>query len=67
MYILLNKKDSGIIVKGNIVGWDDNKNNLRLDYIFFSYFYEVVKFFVIFNGIVIFVIFDYYGVEIVIF
>ncbi|WP_071392959.1 endonuclease/exonuclease/phosphatase family protein [Bacillus tuaregi] len=65
-YALANKRDSGITVAGNIAGWDQNKQDLRIDYIFSSTPVEVKESTVIFNGKNKPVISDHFGVEITI-
>ncbi|MBI6872195.1 endonuclease/exonuclease/phosphatase family protein [Clostridium aciditolerans] len=58
------EKDSGITVKGNIDGWDQNKNDLRLDLILANKKVDVKYSKVIFNGINSMVVSDHYGVEV---
>lgn len=59
-------KDDGITVEGKIAGWDENKQDLRIDYIFSSVPLEVQESSVIFNGKNKPVISDHYGVELTI-
>ncbi|WP_175639406.1 endonuclease/exonuclease/phosphatase family protein [Metabacillus schmidteae] len=63
-YSLAKEKDLGVTVSGNIAGWDKNKQDLRIDYIFTNFFANVKKSSVIFNGENKPVISDHYGVEI---
>ncbi|WP_299093107.1 endonuclease/exonuclease/phosphatase family protein [uncultured Metabacillus sp.] len=65
-YQLANIKDNGITVKGKIAGWDVNKQDLRIDYIFTNMPIAVNKSTVIFNGENKPVISDHFGVEVVI-
>ncbi len=64
-YSLAQEKDEGITVAGNIAGWDDNKEDLRVDYIFSNVPITVYKSSVIFNGKNQPVISDHFGVELV--
>jgi maltose 6'-phosphate phosphatase len=63
-YTLSNKKDSGITVKGNIAGWDDNERALRLDLILSSHAQDIQSSTVVFNGIHYPVVSDHFGVSI---
>lgn len=65
-YILASEKDEGYTVKGKIDGWDGNKKDLRIDYIFVNKPIEVISSKVIFNGIHKPVVSDHFGVEVVI-
>lgn len=63
-FLIAKEKDSGITVKGNIDGWDQNKNDLRLDLILANEKLDVKYSKVIFNGINNMVVSDHYGVEV---
>ncbi len=63
-YQLAANKDQGITVEGKIAGWDDNKQDLRIDYIFSNRSVAVLKSNVIFNGENKPIISDHFGVEI---
>ena len=63
-YSLAKEKDNGITVKGNIAGWDNNSEDLRLDIIFTNKNIEIKRSNVIFNGINKDVISDHFGVEV---
>ncbi len=63
-YTLSNKKDSGITVKGNIAGWDDNERALRLDLILSSHAQDIQSSTVVFNGIHYPVVSDHFGVSV---
>ena len=63
-YTLSNKKDSGITVKGNIAGWDDNERALRLDLILSSHVQDIQSSTVVFNGIHYPVVSDHFGVSV---
>ncbi|HZH61314.1 MAG TPA: endonuclease/exonuclease/phosphatase family protein [Metabacillus sp.] len=65
-YTLSEEKDQGVTVAGEIAGWDKNKQDLRIDYIFSNFPVNVQKSSVIFNGKNKPVISDHYGVEVVI-
>lgn len=65
-YKLSKNKDLGVTVKGQIAGWDENKENLRLDLILTNKEVTVESSNVIFNGINKDVVSDHYGVEVVI-
>lgn len=62
-YSLAIKKDEGVTVEGNIAGWDDNKEKLRLDLIFSNKELEIESSNVIFNNINKDIVSDHYGVE----
>ena len=62
-YKLAEDKDSGITVKGKIAGWDENKQDLRIDLILSSDEVKVLSSKVIFNGEHKPVVSDHYGVE----
>lgn len=62
---LAQEKDDGITVTGKIAGWDDNKQDLRVDYIFSNVPVTVYKSSVIFNGKNQPVISDHFGIELV--
>lgn len=63
-YLLAQEKDIGTTVEGKIAGWDENKQDLRIDYIFSNSMVPVKKSKVIFNGTNKPIISDHYGVEI---
>lgn len=63
-YALAKEKDSGATVQGEIVGWEGNKVDLRIDLILASEKVEVVSSKVIFNGEHKQMISDHYGVEV---
>lgn len=63
-YQMAGDKDSGITVEGKIAGWDENKRDLRIDYIFSSFPIAVKKSKTIFNGKNKEIISDHFGVEI---
>ncbi|MCM3668332.1 endonuclease/exonuclease/phosphatase family protein [Mesobacillus maritimus] len=63
-YHLANTKDDGATVVGEIKGWDDNKEDLRIDLILTSTDVEVKSSKVIFNGKHKPVISDHYGIEV---
>jgi maltose 6'-phosphate phosphatase len=63
-YQLAEEKDKGTTVEGKIAGWDQNKRDLRIDYIFTNALVEVKKSNVIFNGVNKPVISDHFGVEV---
>ncbi len=65
-YILSKEKDQGITVAGKIAGWDKNKHDLRIDYIFSNFLVKVETSSVIFNGKNQPIISDHYGVEVTI-
>ncbi|MGL5328456.1 MAG: endonuclease/exonuclease/phosphatase family protein [Peptostreptococcaceae bacterium] len=63
-YNIAKSKDKGTTVKGNIAGWDKNKNDLRIDIIFANKQIKVLKSEVIFNGINKEIVSDHYGVSV---
>ncbi|MBM7588073.1 maltose 6'-phosphate phosphatase [Bacillus pakistanensis] len=63
-YQLAEVKDKGITVEGDIAGWDENKQALRIDLILTNQSLKVGHSFVIFNGENEPVVSDHYGVEI---
>jgi maltose 6'-phosphate phosphatase len=63
-YHLAHEKDSGVTVQGKIAGWDQNKQDLRIDLILTNKPVKVTSSKVIFNGINKPVVSDHYGVEI---
>lgn len=63
-FTLAKEIDEGITVKGNIAGWDKNKEDLRIDIIFTNQNISVKKSKVIFNNINKNIVSDHYGVEI---
>ncbi|MGL5313298.1 MAG: endonuclease/exonuclease/phosphatase family protein [Peptostreptococcaceae bacterium] len=63
-YNLAKVKDYGFTVKGKIAGWDNNKDDLRLDIIFSNKELEIENSNVIFNGKNKKVISDHFGVEV---
>lgn len=63
-YNLAKSRDKGITVQGKIAGWDENKENLRLDLIFTNKEIEIKKSNVIFNGFNKEIVSDHFGVEI---
>ena len=63
-YILAEEKDNGVTVKGKIKGWDDNKHDLRIDYVFTNKRLPVKKSTTIFNGTHKPIISDHFGLEI---
>ncbi|WP_338449788.1 endonuclease/exonuclease/phosphatase family protein [Niallia oryzisoli] len=65
-HLLAKVKDDGITVAGQIAGWDENKQDLRIDYIFSSVPLEVQESSVIFNEKNKPVISDHFGVELTI-
>ncbi|MCM3006647.1 endonuclease/exonuclease/phosphatase family protein [Priestia koreensis] len=62
-YLLASEKDNGITVEGKIAGWDQNKEDLRLDIIFATNPVEVQSSRVIFNERNKPIVSDHYGVE----
>ncbi|MCC5803906.1 endonuclease/exonuclease/phosphatase family protein [Rossellomorea vietnamensis] len=58
------ERDSGITVRGNIAGWDENTVDLRLDLILSSKKTDVASSRVIFNGGNKPVVSDHFGVEV---
>ena len=65
-YTLAVEKDNGVTVGGNIDGWDTNKQEKRIDYIFSNKKIKVLSSKIIFNGINFPVVSDHYGVETII-
>src|SRR5690625_8498 len=65
-YQLAKRKDKGVTVKGNIAGWDDDAKDKRNDFIFVPEDVEVLSSHVIFNGINKHVIYDHFGIEVVV-
>ncbi|MFC0558851.1 endonuclease/exonuclease/phosphatase family protein [Halalkalibacter alkalisediminis] len=63
-YHLAVEKDIGTTVEGKITGWDENKEDLRIDYIFTNSTILVKKSNVIFNGENQPVISDHFGLEV---
>jgi maltose 6'-phosphate phosphatase len=63
-YQLAKEKDQGTTVEGKITGWDANKYDLRIDYIFTNKRVPVCRSNVIFNGVNKPVISDHFGLEI---
>ncbi|TWI59042.1 endonuclease/exonuclease/phosphatase family protein [Halalkalibacter nanhaiisediminis] len=63
-YYLAKEKDEGTTVKGKIAGWDENKQNLRIDYIFANSLVNVDRSNVIFNGLNKAIVSDHFGVEV---
>ncbi|SDZ17002.1 endonuclease/exonuclease/phosphatase family protein [Bacillus sp. 166amftsu] len=63
-YELALKKDEGTTVQGKIAGWDENKQNLRIDLILSNKPTTVLSSKVIFNGVNRNVISDHFGVEV---
>ncbi|WP_026583473.1 endonuclease/exonuclease/phosphatase family protein [Bacillus sp. J33] len=62
-YNLAEEKDSGVTVKGKIAGWDENKQDLRIDLILTNQTIQPKYSRAIFNGTNKPVISDHYGVE----
>ncbi|PEA84382.1 endonuclease/exonuclease/phosphatase family protein [Bacillus pseudomycoides] len=63
-YELAFEKDEGTTVQGKIAGWDENKQNLRIDLILSNKPKTVISSKVIFNGINRNIISDHFGVEV---
>lgn len=63
-YHLAEEADNGVTVKGKIAGWDQNKQDLRIDLILTNQPVPVLSSHVLFNGINKSVISDHFGVEI---
>jgi maltose 6'-phosphate phosphatase len=61
---LAKQKDKGVTVKGKIDGWDENKQNMRLDLILVNKLIDIKSFQVIFNNNNKPVVSDHYGVEV---
>ncbi|WP_096156270.1 endonuclease/exonuclease/phosphatase family protein [Bacillus sp. FJAT-45066] len=58
------ERDSGVTVEGKIAGWDENKQDLRIDLILTNFEVSVQSSKVIFNGENKEVVSDHYGVEV---
>ncbi|WP_163538022.1 endonuclease/exonuclease/phosphatase family protein [Gracilibacillus sp. YIM 98692] len=65
-YTLAEEKDEGTTVSGNIAGWETNKSDKRIDFIFTNCENGVRLSNVIFNGRNKAIISDHYGVEVII-
>ena len=65
-YIMAEKKDDGITVDKNIHGWDNDKAQKRLDYIFSNRELNVTESSVIFNNTNYPIISDHNGLEVTI-
>ncbi|PEY42306.1 endonuclease [Bacillus cereus] len=63
-YELAMEKDEGTTVQGKIAGWDENKQNLRIDLILSNKPTTVISSKVIFNGVNRNVVSDHFGVEV---
>ncbi|OAS83199.1 MULTISPECIES: endonuclease/exonuclease/phosphatase family protein [Metabacillus] len=63
-YELAIDKDSGTTVEGKITGWDTNKQDLRIDYIFTNKQTLVNKSNVIFNNVNKPIISDHFGIDV---
>ncbi|KYH29063.1 MULTISPECIES: endonuclease/exonuclease/phosphatase family protein [Clostridium] len=63
-YSMAKEKDNGVTVKGKIAGWNENKEDLRLDWILCNKKIQVKYSKVIFNGENRNVVSDHYGVEV---
>lgn len=63
-YELAEKKDIGTTVKGKIAGWDENKEELRIDLVLSNQPVRVVTSQVIFNGVNKNIISDHFGLEV---
>lgn len=63
-YHLAEEADSGVTVKGKIAGWDENRQDLRIDLILTNQSIPVLSSNVIFNGTNKTIISDHFGVEI---
>jgi maltose 6'-phosphate phosphatase len=62
-YSLAKEKDNGMTVQGKIAGWDQNKQDLRIDLILTNQPCQVAFSQVIFNGVNRPVVSDHFGVE----
>lgn len=62
-YSLAKEKDSGVTVQGKIAGWDQNKQDLRIDLILTNQPCQVAYSQVIFNDVHRPVVSDHFGVE----
>jgi len=58
------EKDSGLTIEGEIAGWDENKQDLRIDLILASEQVDVDSSLVVFNGENKDVVSDHFGVEV---
>lgn len=65
MFLAFENHDLGITAKGKIDGWDENRENLRLDLVLSNKKIKVNNAQVIFNGKNKEIISDHYGVEII--
>ncbi|ABS20714.1 endonuclease/exonuclease/phosphatase family protein [Bacillus cytotoxicus] len=63
-YALAMEKDEGTTVQGKIAGWDENKQNLRIDLVLSNKPVKVFSSKVIFNGMNRKIISDHFGVEV---
>ncbi|TWT00547.1 endonuclease/exonuclease/phosphatase family protein [Planomicrobium sp. CPCC 101079] len=63
-YSLAKDKDEGITVKGKITGWNNNKEDLRIDLILMSKSLPVISSKVIFNNANKPIVSDHFGVEV---
>ncbi|ARK28578.1 endonuclease/exonuclease/phosphatase family protein [Halalkalibacter krulwichiae] len=63
-FALAQQKDEGITVEGKIAGWEKNKQNLRIDYIFSNKQLAVHTSKVIFNGKNKPIVSDHFGLEV---
>jgi maltose 6'-phosphate phosphatase len=63
-YLSAENKDSGVTVKGKIAGWDENKQDLRIDLVLASFPAAVTSSKVVFNSINREVVSDHFGVEV---
>lgn len=59
-------KDEGITVKGKIDGWENNKNDMRIDLILCNKHIDVIHSKVIFNGENKDIVSDHFGVEVLV-
>lgn len=63
IYNLAKEKDSGVTVQGKIAGWDQNKQDLRIDLILTNQPWQVAYSQVIFNDVNRPIVSDHFGVE----
>ncbi|WP_053982417.1 endonuclease/exonuclease/phosphatase family protein [Niameybacter massiliensis] len=63
-YTLARNKDSGVTVLGKIDGWEENKQQLRIDLVWSSQPVEVISSQVCFNGENQPIVSDHFGVEV---
>ncbi|WP_078378530.1 endonuclease/exonuclease/phosphatase family protein [Sutcliffiella halmapala] len=63
-FTLATERDAGVTVKGKIAGWDENKQDLRIDLILSSEAVRVASSRVIFNGENKEIVSDHFGVEV---